>query len=1022
MPLPLRENLPLRKDLLLRNGRLLDVVSGVYTEGDLLAVDGRIAETGTGLTAPNDADVRDLRGAFVLPGLIDAHVHVTAITADLASVTAMSPFYVAAHAARIMGGMLDRGFTTVRDVAGADFGLAAAQAEGVIRGPRLFFGGRALSQTGGHGDDRGAGDDSWPDPHGASASCRIADGVDAVRLAARDELRKGSHHIKVMASGGVASPTDRVDSVQYSAEELRAIVDEASACNRYVAAHAYTARAVNRAVEAGVRSVEHGNLMDDESVSLILRHDAFLVPTLVTYWALKREGKEFGLPEASWHKVDDVLHAGLSALELAYRGGVPLVYGTDLLGGMHRHQNEEFRIRAEVVSALDVIRSATVTAARLLGAEGELGTLAPGARADLVVLDGDPLADVGLLADPAGHMPLVVQAGAAVRSLLLHRLGQHAAELDGDAVGAGVQFGGGIERELQPGQGMPLQVKILGEDRHLVVDRILDLRRVRHVRGGERLVDAAVVPVFRLDGEREELPGPSVEELQQQRGVQRRLVPVSHPPPLHRGQRALLHRRVIGVGERVLTDCGECQALPTDVGAGDRLRAGAADRRRVHEREVRLVEEVVDQDRRVGRHPHGRHDHRGHIVAVRQWWQLWPRRARCAGCEPDDPVLFGYRGGAPQRGPGRDRCSLLQRRDQRAGAIGGVTPAVVAALERAVHDLAGGQPGPAVRAGVGERGHDPADAGQRPVLAGQPHAGRLGGHLIGKRDRVPVVRQCGMDVGEIGSLAHASRVAKSRSRWTMGDNRAVAQIEVSEESIRGLVGAEMFARGAQLAALVSGLSASGPLITAAVDGVRVTARIPAGGLDGECECPDPAPCAHAVGAVLAWIRSAQAEDEAVAEDDEAASLLAEFEDVLAEHKPDAEYLDELVDDLEELLDEEPAAVRDLADRVMNLLEARDAADLTDLLERVEELWLEARQVAGPGPQAGLRRDQGAQALLERAHGGQHRARLVSAVRHAVVAARILAPAERVPVRRLQQLLLDAGKAVLAGCGLVGSRC
>jgi imidazolonepropionase-like amidohydrolase len=403
--------------LLLRNGRFLDVVSGAYHEGDLLAVEGRIAETGDGLTAPDDAEVRDLRGAFVLPGLIDAHVHVTAITADLASVNSMSPFYLAAHAARIMGEMLDRGFTTVRDVAGGDFGLAAAQAEGVVRGPRLYFGGRGLSQTGGHGDDRGAGDDSWPDPHGASASCRIADGVDEVRLAARDELRKGAHHIKVMASGGVASPTDRVDSVQYSMDELRAIVDEASACNRYVAAHAYTARAVNRALAAGVRSIEHGNLMDDESVSLLLRHDAFLVPTLVTYWALKREGREYGMPERNWRKVDDVLHAGLGALELAHRGGVPLVYGSDLLGGMHRHQNQEFRIRAEVQPALEIIRSATDVAARLLGASGELGTLAPGARADLVVLDADPLEDVGVLADPATHMPLVVQGGAVVRSL-----------------------------------------------------------------------------------------------------------------------------------------------------------------------------------------------------------------------------------------------------------------------------------------------------------------------------------------------------------------------------------------------------------------------------------------------------------------------------------------------------------------------------------------------------------------------------------------------------------------------------
>jgi imidazolonepropionase-like amidohydrolase len=400
--------------LLLKNCLLLDVAAGSYAEGDLLAVDGRIAETGAGLTAPAEAQVHDLRGAFVLPGLIDAHVHVTAFTADLALVGATSPFYVAANTARIMGGMLDRGFTTVRDVGGGDYGIAAAQAEGLIRGPRLYYGGRGLSQAGGHGDVRGPGSHgAYPGPS-CTDECRIADGVDAVRAAARDELRKGSHHIKVMASGGVASPTDRIDSTQYSMEELRAVVEEATAASRYVAAHAYTARAANRALEAGIRSIEHGNLIDDSTVALLLAHDAFLVPTLVTYWALKREGREFGVSENSWRKVDEVLDVGLSALERAYRGGVRLCYGSDLLGGMHRHQNEEFRIRAQVQPPIDVIRSATTVAAELLVAEGELGTLAVGGHADLIAADSDPLADIGVLADPASHLRLVVQAGVVV--------------------------------------------------------------------------------------------------------------------------------------------------------------------------------------------------------------------------------------------------------------------------------------------------------------------------------------------------------------------------------------------------------------------------------------------------------------------------------------------------------------------------------------------------------------------------------------------------------------------------------
>ncbi|QFU90599.1 amidohydrolase family protein [Amycolatopsis sp. YIM 10] len=398
--------------LLLRNARLLDPAAGEYVEGDLRCADGRIVETGSGLKA-GDVRTIDVQGGVVVPGLVDAHVHVTASTADLGSLPAQSPSYVAAHGMNTMGRMLERGFTTVRDASGADFGLADAQAEGLFRGPRLLFCGRALSQTGGHGDSRGRGTNRHDDHPCCAGLGRIADGVDAVRAAARDELRKGAHHLKVMASGGVASPTDRIDSVQYSAEELRAIVEEAEGANRYVAAHAYTARAVNRALELGIRSIEHGNLLDDRSVELFLEHDAFLVPTLVTYWALKEEGREHGLPESSWRKVDEVLGAGLEALERAARGGVKIVYGSDLLGGMHRHQNHEFRLRGEVQRPLDVLRSATSVAAELVGMTGEIGTLAPGAHADLLVLDGDPLADIGVLASPE-RFRAVIQGGLPV--------------------------------------------------------------------------------------------------------------------------------------------------------------------------------------------------------------------------------------------------------------------------------------------------------------------------------------------------------------------------------------------------------------------------------------------------------------------------------------------------------------------------------------------------------------------------------------------------------------------------------
>jgi imidazolonepropionase-like amidohydrolase len=400
--------------LVIRNASVLDVEAGTYSVADVVSIDGKIGSIGPDAGAPSGAQVIDGNGKFVIPGLIDCHVHVVASSADFRSLTWTPASYVYAQTARIMGQMLRRGFTTVRDLSGADFGLAMAQQEGLLDGPKMHFCGHALSQTGGHGDMRLPGEDHEPNGRGCCGIGRVADGVDAVRAAARDELRKGAHHIKIMASGGVSSPTDRIDSTQYSMEEMRAAVEEAEAANRYVAAHAYTARAINRALEAGVRSIEHGNLLDEESLRLFLEKDAFLVPTLVTYWALKEEGKEFGLTEEMWAKVDSVLSSGLEAIARAHEAGVKMAFGSDLLGGMHRHQNEQFRLLGKVQPAIDAIRSATTTAAQLLGREGQIGVVAPGADADMLVLSADPLADIAVLADITDHLDVLIQNGRVV--------------------------------------------------------------------------------------------------------------------------------------------------------------------------------------------------------------------------------------------------------------------------------------------------------------------------------------------------------------------------------------------------------------------------------------------------------------------------------------------------------------------------------------------------------------------------------------------------------------------------------
>ncbi|MDS1269037.1 amidohydrolase family protein [Lipingzhangella sp. LS1_29] len=398
--------------ILFTNAGLLDPETGSrHPDSWLLVTNGTIAAHGQDTPPDADATVIDLAGATLMPGLVDAHVHPTAISADLGFVSEQSPYYVGIRAAQALTGMLHRGFTTVRDVAGGDFGLADAIAEGTISGPRLMFGGKALSPTGGHGDFRTRGRHA-ADDHPCCPTLGVrCDGAAEARRAARDQLRTGAHHIKIMLSGGVASPTDRIDSVQTAEEEVRAIVEEAELANRYVTGHSYTARAVNRGLRLGVRCIEHGNLIDETSIELFREHDAFLVPTLATYHELSRRGPESGLPPASQAKIDTVLHSGLHALRMAHEGGVNLVYGTDLLGDMQTQQNEEFRIRAQVQPAADILRAATSTAARLLNLEGHIGTIQPGACADLVVVDGNPLDDVTILADHEQHLRMVLTEG-----------------------------------------------------------------------------------------------------------------------------------------------------------------------------------------------------------------------------------------------------------------------------------------------------------------------------------------------------------------------------------------------------------------------------------------------------------------------------------------------------------------------------------------------------------------------------------------------------------------------------------
>jgi imidazolonepropionase-like amidohydrolase len=387
----------------------------------LLVEAGRIREVSDRPIASSAAEAVDLEGRTLMPGLIDAHVHAVAVDQMLARLGERPSSLVTLQAARVLEGMLQRGFTTIRDAGGADGGLAEAVEDGLVRGPRIFPSGRALSQTGGHGDLRPR---TRPVSVVACACCeggaglaRIADGVSECRRAARDELRKGATQIKIMASGGVASPYDPVWNLQYSEEEVRAIVEEARAWRTYVMAHAYTPEAIRRSIDFGVRSIEHGNLIDEATADHVAAADAFVVPTLVTFDALHRFGRELGFPEASLAKLGEVREAGLRSLELLQGADVRIGFGTDLLGQMHRHQSREFVIRAEAMAPFDIIRSATIVNAELLNRSGELGVIAPGARADLIAVDGNPLADISLLDGEGEHLTHIMKDGVFYKRL-----------------------------------------------------------------------------------------------------------------------------------------------------------------------------------------------------------------------------------------------------------------------------------------------------------------------------------------------------------------------------------------------------------------------------------------------------------------------------------------------------------------------------------------------------------------------------------------------------------------------------
>ena len=403
--------------IVIRGDRIIDGTGEAWSENAVLAIDGdRIVAVGKAAVAlmPTAGRVIDLEGHTILPGLVDCHVHISGAPGDggdtqkLRESEAHEAIYSVAHAQTT----LEAGFTTIRNVGAGNYSDAALRdliAKGVVPGPRMYVATRGVGATGGHADING-----WNPALNLPGYAQIADGVDELRKAIRTQIKFGADVIKITATGGVLSAGTSLDEQQYTLEELEAAVETAGNLGVKVAAHAHSPAGMNDAIRAGVASIEHGSLVDDEGIELMLEHGTYLVPTLYTLDFIIEEGEAWGVPQYSIDKAASMAVQQRERLRKAYEAGVKFAYGTDAAVFPHGRNAKDFQILVEElgVPPMAAIRMATLDSAELIGISEDVGTLETGKWADVIAVAGNPLEDITLLED----VRFVMKGGVVYKS------------------------------------------------------------------------------------------------------------------------------------------------------------------------------------------------------------------------------------------------------------------------------------------------------------------------------------------------------------------------------------------------------------------------------------------------------------------------------------------------------------------------------------------------------------------------------------------------------------------------------